>query len=74
MKWQPIATAPKDGTEIIIWRACRLTPQHPNPRQVTIASWRNTNHCDSFTWRSILGAWEKPTHWMRLPKPPKDTQ
>lgn len=71
--WQPIETAPKDGTTIIGWAETMLEP-------VTIR-WK------SETWQSVwelarvletesdFGTSYKdpdwPTHWQPLPEPPK---
>lgn len=64
-EWQPIETAPKDGTEILGWcqRLGRhivswgCQPQH-NPHHFWISSTCNINHID------------QPTKWMSLPDPP----
>ncbi len=66
-KWQNISTAPKDGTQILIWNG-----------QDTVVAWWD----DVYIWVSP-GAWisylnrsdtdeYEPTHWMPLPAPPKD--
>lgn len=63
--WSPIATAPKDGTEILGWNrrlgrhivSWGCQPQH-NPHHCWISSTCNTNHID------------QPTHWCPLPPPP----
>ena len=57
--WQPIETAPKDGTEII------LTAQNSE------GTWKVDVGCFS---AGILWDWGwrfRPTHWMPLPPPPK---
>jgi hypothetical protein len=63
-KWQPIDTAPKDGTRVLGWcnagndRDCRLTME-----------W----NADRSRWIVSLNAfWEfDPTHWQPLPSPPQ---
>jgi hypothetical protein len=61
-EWQPIETAPKDGTKIIVYR--------PNAEYQPIVGvdywskelgnvWANSNEH------------RQPTHWMPLPEPPK---
>lgn len=71
-EWQPIDTAPKDGTNIIL--CCNFDDRI----ELTIARW-----CDNpapagpfgrFMWREMQDstiAEQVPTHWMPLPEPPK---
>lgn len=55
--WQIITTAPQDGTEILIWDRLGF---------VDVAFW----HPIALRWTN--GDVDlKPTHWMRLPEPPK---
>lgn len=75
MKWQPIETAPKDGTWIL---ACK------GSFQPAIARWTQYHHGGSFEYidpedyadeshfDDIVSCSEKwtPTHWMPLPAPP----
>lgn len=75
--WQPIATAPKDGTEVLI---SGHAFNHPGRgRYVTTAIW-----CADDLWRheddimnyldddQPCGGCHPPTHWMPLPEAPKD--
>jgi len=55
--WQPIATAPKDGTKILVHRIGWHAPE--------IAQWSSYSHA----WVLFEGSVE-PTHWMPLPNPP----
>jgi hypothetical protein len=59
--WQPIETAPKDGTRILGFRSGWA-------EAIGVAFWR----CDWEEWRSVPGdySWNL-THWMPLPEPPK---
>ena len=61
-QWQPIETAPKDGTRVLVWRRDedgythrRVGVDHFN---VEIGKW----------WRSRRDMY--PTHWMPLPEAP----
>lgn len=67
-EWQRIATAPKDGTEVLLFSpnvcfpgvfrgACVEFEGDPNP-----AEWLDQNDI----------AVPNPTHWMPLPPPPAD--
>jgi hypothetical protein len=67
-EWQPIETAPRDGTRV--WLFC------PWDRWVGSAAWRqNVYHNGEEAWSeddgesAVLGH-DPPTHWMPLPKPP----
>lgn len=77
MQWQPIETAPKDGTEIILgvklrWNKLALD---------TLESRIGTGfYCagafwylpEKSIWRNRIGQHTlQPTHWMPLPKQPK---
>lgn len=65
MEWQPIETAPKDGTEILV-----CAPSHgKGPGQFVVivtfldGEWTtDRNSFDHSIW--------PPTHWMPLPHPP----
>lgn len=71
-QWQPIETAPKDGTPILIWQPGN--PKHnfgaADDNRYAIGYWR--------TWEPN-GGWGNrnqqtviSTHWMPLPQPPKE--
>jgi hypothetical protein len=64
--WQPIETAPKDGTTIVGWSkengADILFYGMTEHDDVIEEGW--LYHFDFQTWPT------KPTHWMPLPKPP----
>ena len=66
--WQPIATAPKDGTRVLLdWT-------DETGRQVPIQAgfWhvRENAWCDTHHPLHGQGAHQQPTHWMPLPEPP----
>lgn len=66
--WQPIETAPKDGTWVLGWKPSRYvencieTYQWRYPGFGEPPFW--VNAADSNDWSS------QPTHWMPLPDPP----
>lgn len=77
MKWQPIETAPKDGTDIIVMHV------HISTQIVHAAFWIDEEQGldkpgDTGWWsydksegsRIKLDDWLTPTHWMPLPEPP----
>jgi hypothetical protein len=74
-EWQPIETAPKDGTEVLLF----------GPDGMDIAAWQPETE-DEFESGVIVapgfdagffgrvyaaGCNEAPTHWMPLPEAPK---
>jgi hypothetical protein len=80
-EWQPIETAPKDSTLILLWGiwsgevsgnskvkemhlGCYYPSEYPRKSE------------ENFDWVVIggdmYGCRLKPTHWMPLPKPPKN--
>ena len=58
--WQPIDTAPKDGTEVLL-----LVPRRPGRTQVC----QGSNITGNQWWSSWVGV-VRPTHWMPLPDAP----
>lgn len=66
MEWQPVETAPKDGTKILVW----------NGHGVHTAAWAacRSEVCAEMRWVSTeVGflSFEGCTHWMPLPAPPE---
>ncbi len=56
--WQPIETAPKDGSNLLVVSA--------NGRAMRIARFNGM-----YGWQVTPGQWSiTPTHWMQLPEPP----
>jgi len=76
MDWQPIETAPKDGTEILGYGpwAGECGGVHAGAEVCTI-QWKN-GHTDyrGYEWEvthsDMYGVWQAPTHWMPMPSPP----
>lgn len=66
MNWQPISTAPKDGTAIWAgwWDSDTFIPGcNQKPAKFFKGRWWEPN--EDYPLRP-------PTHWMPLPPPPKD--
>lgn len=63
MNWQPIETAPKDGTNIIITDGCGC---------YSVVSWANYWAIWLFPgYGDSDNEFYYPTHWMPLPEPPE---
>lgn len=65
-EWQPIETAPKDGTDVLLWAAV------PGTKDYIAVSGYFDEMDDAWTGaiNSIYGPFVNPTHWMRIPTPP----
>ena len=79
LDWQPIETAPKDGTEILItgggpeygWDSCCWDVDwYPS---MVVALWDRGLQLWRFACydAGVYGCWLNPTHWMPLPEPPE---
>ena len=62
--WQPIETAPKDGSRILV-----KDRPHGLGMCVASAGWRN-DAPHLIEWQVVNDVVAHPTHWMPLPKPP----
>lgn len=79
MNWQPIETAPKDGSSILLWGTwageIHGIAKHPC---VDIGRWDggNSDFPGEEWWTLDTGdcytCWMKPTHWAPIPVPPKE--
>ena len=71
-EWQPIATAPKDETEIDLWMVDRLAGL--SWRQAGAwwdeSRWVIMDDCGDVREVGCEGI-QVPTHWMPLPAPPQ---
>ena len=72
MEWQPIETAPKDGTEVLLWGSAESSPHarpHLGSEDVERAAW--ADDCWIVTSAQVSDLYvPEPTHWMPLPDPP----
>lgn len=64
-EWEPIETAPQDGTEILGYRDGKIAVAYRVPR----------DDCEMWAFGGTSAAIDiapylKPTHWMRIPAPP----
>lgn len=72
-EWQPIETAPRDGTWVLGWLGeTEFYRAHPN-----IIAWTKHNHVPIYGWVYSSGSAGdgeveacEPTHWQPLPPPP----
>ena len=84
-KWQPIETAPKDGTDILLMD--NKAPGLPTGKadkcwcgNTAVGGWWEDENGGKGAWICYMDApldpevHFDPTHWMFLPDPPKETQ
>jgi len=64
--WQPIETAPKDGSTIILRAGDVVDTGHWTDNSMTAYPWQG------WTWHTLVtkATTSKPTHWMPLPSVP----
>jgi hypothetical protein len=77
-EWQPIETAPKDGTDVIVmymhietqcvFNAFYASEGHGWEKRDV--GWWSYEHSE--VSRILLNDFMTPTHWMPLPPPPKE--
>lgn len=87
MRWLPIESAPKDGTEILAWREdCGVlivrwssASDFMTTSEMELACTGDDDWMDQPDWFCAdfiagcrLEGSEAPTHWMPLPPPPSD--
>lgn len=73
-QWQPIETAPKDGTVILVNNPIKSYSNKKYYKYPVVMAWANryiTEGRESYYWKSFNHGYPKPTHWMPLPEPPK---
>lgn len=81
MKWQPIETAPKDGTRVDLWVTYSGDERNqPAAYRETCCEWRIDKYGRGPFWCRYSedyedGGWteidDTPTHWMPPPEPPE---
>ena len=71
-QWQPIETAPKDGSYIILYR-----PSNDGRHKDAVREGKFHRYGMAETWRVRSGGvWDidAPTHWQPLPEPPESEE
>lgn len=70
-EWQPIETAPKDGTRILA----------TGDGTTVVTLWGKANHVPLYSWLLLDVPYDpedydfwKPTHWQPLPPPPTEQE
>ena len=66
MEWQPIETAPKDGTEILLFCDGPF-------KDIGLCYWRDDHVMTGWTW-GLEQPFNFATHWMPLPAPPSNAE
>lgn len=62
-EWQPISTAPKDASEVLVW---------DGPGEAFVAFWHGKREQWLWTIHDLSGDEVlAPTHWMPLPDAPE---
>lgn len=67
-EWQPIETAPKDGSQVLLYGPSKWLSTTATKTHSIGIGWFSTMFGQN-KW--ITGATETPTHWMPLPPPPQ---
>lgn len=72
-QWQPIETAPKDGTEVLLFEI--VSDDVGRPKPYTYSGNYDQGRLEKYyktKWRCLeYDAFDRcPTYWMPLPKPP----
>lgn len=66
--WQPIETAPKDGSSVLCY-----APIYGAPARILVMRWDDGNYTKAPCWRTDVHSFVQfePTHWQPLPQPPE---
>lgn len=85
-EWQPIETAPKDGTEILAWFQKRKLDEYDDPTEEVVGGAMaivafSGGGWDEPEWLSAHGSYwmedwcfaDSPSLWQPLPTPPKES-
>jgi hypothetical protein len=69
--WQPIETAPQDGTRILLWRAGHVICGRFDPDRRAAKPRPYWTHDAEFLLGKLDARATAPTHWQPLPAPPE---
>jgi len=78
--WQPIATAPRDGTWVLLAGGeCDYDEESDAKTRPVVGQWSNYRNGSQIGWHwqfawydgGYYGEYENPTHWMPLPAQPQ---
>jgi len=73
--WQPIETAPKDGTYVMVW-----PPTYSGAVSCAVWDWQTDHKRPRPFWQRLDtdSAWTSrnhpPTHWMPVPEGPEEAK
>ncbi len=70
MDWQPIETAPRDGTPVLLVDYSLGDPGDPPGFDVFVGYWSDDAHNRGWTCAYYNVRTHDPDHWMPLPAPP----
>lgn len=79
-EWQPIETAPRDGTEVLVGKDIATVWIVRNARWVNANDWVPPENDEVDGWwayrnsvtQELLEGIFEPTHWIPMPQPPAD--
>ncbi len=79
MQWRDIATAPKDGTRVLVYGEFAGEVTRPNGEcEMAVWTWTDSSDHEGFNWNvestSGYAAWLRGICWQPLPPPPPATQ
>lgn len=69
MKWEPIETAPKNGTVVDLWIAAEGCQFRAPDFKFCNGRWEGKTSDEPLKWH-YMNARMHPTHWMLPPEPP----
>jgi len=77
--WQPIESAPRDGTSILMWGIDYTEAEIGKCVDIPITEGDVDSTYKAFVWNDGATSWDSfcdmtPTHWQPLPEPPSETE